>query len=118
MKALTNAEAVKQFVNDDTIDDSVLQLLINDASLRVVQDKVRTDMQEYAARLFTAHLLMVRKQSSSSAMDGVTVEKVGPIERDYSAYSRGSSTFDDPFIKEYQQLLDTLGTGDNVGRFI
>lgn len=120
MNSLTTLAQVKQYVDVGDVSDEAINQLIGDASLRVKQDKVQFGYQEYAARLFTAHLLMLRKQGSNSALSGVTTEKVGPIERDYAAYARGSSTYDDPYIKEYEQLLTTLadGGGENVGHFV
>ncbi|MGV0167204.1 hypothetical protein ACRYI5_01235 [Furfurilactobacillus sp. WILCCON 0119] len=118
---LTSIEQVKLLVGDATeLSADLLTQLIMDASQRVIIDRVPGPMQASLARLYAAHLVMVCKQATSGAMAGVTTEKVGPIERDYGLYDRTAATYDDPFIKEYQSVLNelTTGRGDNSGQFI
>ena len=120
--AYTDVEAVKLligdgFITDNSIEDKQISAAIADASMQVDIDKLPHGYQEYAARLFACHLLTITVQSRNSSNSDVTMEKVGPLQTNYAHYT-GNDKYSDRFEELYKKLLQRLGLGGNVGRFV
>lgn len=118
----TTVEAVKlligdEFIAENSIDDKLIISDIADASMQVDIDNLPVKYQEYAARLFTCHLLISTVQSRNSSNSDVSMEKVGPLQTQYRAYT-GDSRYNDRFEELYKKLLERLGLGGNIGRFV
>lgn len=121
MTPLTTIESVLTTFGSTDISHDTINLLINDASLQVVLDKFPIDFQELATRYFTCHLMFLQSQQTSSAMQGVTMESVGSLKKQYSAYSGAKGVFNDRWEQLYltlKQDVQTNGVGSNLAKFI
>lgn len=120
--AYTEAKSVKlligsDFIEEQSIGDEQLQSAIEDASQQVDIDGVPFQFKERAARLYACHLLIMNAQQQNTSVEGVSSEKVGPLQTSYVRYS-GDERYGDRYEAEYKKLLEQLGLGGNVGRFI
>ncbi|CAK1228455.1 MULTISPECIES: DUF4054 domain-containing protein [Fructobacillus] len=117
-----DTKSIKLMIGDDffvenEIDSNQTDAVIADASAQVDIDEVPTVYKERASRLYACHLLTMIAQSRNSSVDGVSSEKVGALQTTYAHYS-GDERYGDRYEREYNQLLERLGLGGNVGRFI
>lgn len=118
----TSLDLVKSYYGDEKlseggIDDKFLNTAILDAIMKVKIDGVGDEFKEYAQRLYVCHLITKRIKSDNTEENNISLEKIGPIQTQYKSYN-GENKYDDPFEAEYQKLLDSLGLGYTVAKFI
>lgn len=114
----TNAEAVKSTfgvdkLSENGISEDQINQAIEDGAMQVDIDGVPLKYREYANRLYTCHVLNNGIQTRSTSADGVVMEKVGPLQQQFSSYSGSSRNYGDRWEEMYAKLLVSLGLSSN-----
>lgn len=101
-------EQVKLQHRFNSMSDDQINLAIADASLLVNSLQLPNSVAPQATRLYACHLLLAQ----DVANDGVVSETMGPLAHTYSDWSQ----MNDPYLLEFNKLLDDYGYNRNKGR--